>query len=52
MLVCLQLMLEKDVIHCDLKPENMLIRAKGKAGIKVIDFGSGTLRDKQFYTYI
>ena len=30
----------------------MLIRAKGKAGIKVIDFGSGTFRNDQFYTYI
>lgn len=28
------------VIHCDLKPENVLLAAPNKGEIKVIDFGS------------
>lgn len=28
------------IIHCDLKPENVLLRDKARSGIRVIDFGS------------
>lgn len=35
-----------------MKPENILLRKSNKSGIKVIDFGSGTYEQEQFYTYI
>ena len=45
-------MKEHNIIHCDMKPENILLRKSNKSGIKVIDFGSGTFEAEQFYTYI
>lgn len=41
-----------DVIHCDLKPENILLRHPKRSGIKVIDFGSSCLSNRQMYQYI
>ena len=41
MLVSLHYMSEFKMVHCDLKPENVLLRKTGKAGVKIIDFGSG-----------
>lgn len=40
------------IIHCDLKPENVLLKHKDKSGIVIADFGSGTLDDEIVYTYI
>jgi len=45
-------MKEHNIVHCDMKPENILLRKPNKSGIKVIDFGSGTFENEQFYTYI
>ena len=42
LLVSLQFMKENNIIHCDMKPENIVLRKPNKSGIKVIDFGSGT----------
>ena len=52
LLVSLHYMREHNIIHCDMKPENILLRKSNKSGIKVIDFGSGTYEPEQFYTYI
>ena len=52
LLVSLHYMKEYNIIHCDMKPENILLRKPNKSGIKVIDFGSGTYEADQFYTYI
>jgi dual specificity protein kinase YAK1 len=44
--------LEKgNIIHCDMKPENVLL-ADDKANIKVIDFGSACFENATIYTYI
>lgn len=42
LLVALHFMREHNIVHCDMKPENILLRKANKSGIKVIDFGSGT----------
>ena len=43
---------ENRVIHCDLKPENVLLRQPNRSGIKVIDFGSSCFENSRVYTYI
>ena len=45
-------MREHNVIHCDMKPENMLLRQVNKSGIKIIDYGSGCYESEYVYTYI
>jgi serine/threonine protein kinase len=40
------------IIHCDLKPENIMIREVGKSGIKIIDFGSSCMAGQSMYKYI
>lgn len=51
-LVSLHYIKEHNIVHCDMKPENILLRKSNKSGIKVIDFGSSTYENEQFYTYI
>ena len=46
LLVALHFMKEHKIIHCDMKPENILLRKPNKSGIKVIDFGSGTFESE------
>ena len=40
------------VIHCDLKPENIMLRNPKRSAIKVIDFGSSCYSDRPMYHYI
>ena len=40
------------VIHCDMKPENILLAHPAHSEIKVIDFGSSCLENEKVYTYI
>ncbi|KAF9995484.1 hypothetical protein BGZ79_010821 [Entomortierella chlamydospora] len=48
----LKLLNENNVVHCDLKPENVLLKHPTKSSIKVIDFGSSCLENEKVYTYI
>ena len=43
---------EEGIIHCDLKPENIILKDRNKSGVKVIDFGSSCFMNKRVYTYI
>ena len=40
------------VIHCDLKPENIVIKSYSRCEIKVIDFGSSCFITDNLTTYI
>ena len=45
-------MKQNKIIHCDLKPENVLLKKPLKSGIKIIDFGSSCFTDDALYNYI
>jgi dual specificity tyrosine-phosphorylation-regulated kinase 2/3/4 len=40
------------IVHCDLKPENVLICQKDRTRVKLIDFGSSCTEGHQKYEYI
>lgn len=52
MLGTLVLLHAKKVIHCDLKPENVLLVHPMSSEIRVIDFGSSCFENEKVYTYI
>ena len=39
---------ELNLIHCDLKPENIMLVSEQKAGVKLIDFGSSCKKSTKF----
>ena len=51
-LVCLNMLYRNKIIHCDMKPENVLLKQPGRSSIKVIDFGSSCYEHQRIYTYI
>ncbi|KJA27320.1 hypothetical protein HYPSUDRAFT_131397 [Hypholoma sublateritium FD-334 SS-4] len=51
MLLSLTLMRHHRIVHCDLKPENVLLRHPAKSGLKVIDFGSSCLEHEKTELY-
>ncbi len=50
--VSLLYMKKMNIIHCDLKPENIMLKSKSKSQIKIIDFGSACLIHEDRFTYI
>jgi dual specificity tyrosine-phosphorylation-regulated kinase 2/3/4 len=40
------------IIHCDLKPENVLFTDETKTSIKIIDFGSSCTDHKSGFKYV
>ena len=43
----MRVLYREKIIHCDMKPENILLRQKGSSAIKVIDFGSGCFESQR-----
>ena len=43
---------EHKIVHCDLKPENIILINKQESLIKIIDFGSSCFENERIYTYI
>ncbi|RNF08341.1 putative serine/threonine protein kinase, putative,protein kinase [Trypanosoma rangeli] len=40
------------IIHCDIKPENILLKNQNRSGIRLIDFGSACYSNKVVHKYI
>jgi dual specificity tyrosine-phosphorylation-regulated kinase 2/3/4 len=52
LLEAIAFMHSSQVIHCDLKPENLLLEPGGFDKVKIIDFGSSCFFGRQKYEYI
>jgi dual specificity tyrosine-phosphorylation-regulated kinase 2/3/4 len=51
-LQCLDFAYRFKIIHCDLKPENVMLVNSNSAEVHVIDFGSSCFEPERLYTYI
>ncbi len=51
-LKCLLFLKKTGIIHCDLKPENIVFKSETSHGVKIIDFGSATFIDDVDYDYL
>lgn len=52
MLKALHSMRKIGIIHCDLKPENVMFTSEKKNQVKIIDFGTACTEFKQGFTYV
>lgn len=52
LLIACKFLTSHNIIHCDLKPENVLIKSSSSLDIKVIDLGSACFEYERTYTYI
>lgn len=53
-LKCLSFLARSDIniAHCDLKPENVLLRHPQRSAIKVVDFGASCRISESMFTYV
>jgi serine/threonine protein kinase len=52
LLKALNVLVKSEVVHCDVKPENILLSSVDKAEVKLIDFGSACQLQHPVYTYV
>ena len=48
----LQVLHSQNIIHCDLKPENIMLRASPQKSLKLVDFGSSCECGKSVYKFV
>ena len=41
-----------EIVHCDLKPENIMLVDEEGQRVKLVDYGSGCFKNEQVYTYV
>lgn len=51
-LVALMVLRESNVVHCDVKPENILLKSLNSGELKLIDYGSACFHNRTVYSYI
>ncbi len=51
MVICLLFLKKNGILHCDIKPENILFKENNK-NVKVIDFGSSSFSNETSYFYL
>lgn len=51
-LIALKQMSKSKIIHCDMKPDNILFKNNKSNSLKVIDFGLGCFANEKVHTYI
>jgi serine/threonine protein kinase len=49
LLAALQLLYQHSIVHCDLKPENVLLAGRHRSGVKLIDLGSSCFEGSTMY---
>lgn len=52
LLNALDVLREANVIHCDIKPENILLKSLSSTEVKLVDFGSACFQNRTVYQYI
>eukprot|EP00178_Gracilaria_changii_P000294 TRINITY_DN10369_c0_g1_i1.p1 TRINITY_DN10369_c0_g1~~TRINITY_DN10369_c0_g1_i1.p1 ORF type:complete len:651 (-),score=137.59 TRINITY_DN10369_c0_g1_i1:518-2440(-) len=50
--LCFLARADVNIAHCDLKPENVLLRHPQRSAIKVVDFGASCRISPSMYTYV
>ena len=50
--LCLRELAKKNIVHADIKPENILVNDEKLQRAKIADFGTACFADKQTFTYI
>lgn len=51
-LVSLNFLKQMHIVHCDIKPENILLLRKNRSQVRLIDFGSSCYEGLTMFTYV
>ena len=51
-LMALHFLKKRQIIHCDIKPENIMMLHSNRSAVRIIDFGSSCFDTEKLYSYI